>query len=97
MQETFKQLPMDGLLATWSAKLPKETAEAYMQMGRYIAERDLNLAALFNELVEDTLAGVIYLGDKRTNGSWRISVSGTTLLVQRLESGSWVTKWTFTA
>jgi hypothetical protein len=97
MPETFKQLPMDGLLATWSARLPKETAEAYMQMGRYIAERDLNLAALFNELVENTIAGVIYLGDSTTDGSWRISVSGTTLLVQRRESSAWVTKWTFTA
>lgn len=97
MEETFKQLPIDGLLATWSAKLPKETAEAYMQMGRYIAERDLNLAAIFTELVEDTIAGVIYLGDKSENGSWRLSVSSTTLLVQRLESSTWTTKWTFTA
>jgi len=88
---------MDGLLATWSAKLPKETAESYVQMGRYIAERDLNLVALFNELVEDTIAGVVYLGDKETDGSWKLLVSGTTLLVQRLESSAWVTKWTFTA
>jgi hypothetical protein len=28
---------------------------------------------------------------------WRISETGTTLLVQRKESGAWVTKWTFTA
>jgi hypothetical protein len=97
VQETFKQLPMDGLLATWSTKLPQGTAEAYTQMGRYIAERDLNLAALFNELVENTINGVVYLGDATTDGSWRLSVSGSTLLIQRLESGSWATKWTFTA
>jgi len=97
MQESFKQLPIDGLLSTWSAKLPRETAEAYMQIGRYLAERDLNLAALFNELVEDTIAGVLYLGEKNTNGSWKLLVSGSDLLVQRLEAGSWVTKWTFTA
>ncbi len=36
--------------------------------------------------------GVSHLGDPNADGSWRITVSGTDLLVQRRESGSWTTK-----
>lgn len=37
------------------------------------------------------------LGDPATDGSWRLSISGTDLLIQRRESGSWVTKQTIPA
>ena len=42
-------------------------------------------------------AEAFFLGDGGTNGSWRFFRSGNNLLVQRRESGSWVTKHTFTA
>jgi hypothetical protein len=34
----------------------------------------------------------IYLGDKDTDGSWRIGVSGTDLNMERREGGVWVPK-----
>ena len=37
------------------------------------------------------------LGDPDTNGSWRIVLSGDDLVIQRRESGSWVTKSTISA
>jgi hypothetical protein len=40
---------------------------------------------------EETLS----LGDATTDGSWQLTISGTDLLVQKRESGSWVTKGTF--
>jgi len=33
-----------------------------------------------------------YFGDANTNGSWRFYVSGTDLVVERREAGSWVEK-----
>jgi hypothetical protein len=42
-------------------------------------------------------AGTIYLGDSETDGSWRISRSGTDLHFDRRESGSWVNKGSHTA
>lgn len=57
MPSTFKQLPIDGLITTWRSKLPPNVSEAYVQMGRIIAERDLNLAILFSELV--TASGIV--------------------------------------
>lgn len=38
-----------------------------------------------------------YIGDSSTEGSWRLTVSGSDLLVQRLESGVWVEKGSFLA
>jgi hypothetical protein len=40
---------------------------------------------------EETLS----LGDATADGSWQLTISGTDLLVQKRESGSWVTKGTF--
>jgi len=37
-----------------------------------------------------------YLGDKSTDGSWRMIRSSNNLLMQRRESGTWVTKQTIT-
>lgn len=38
-----------------------------------------------------------YFGDTATDGSWRIGRSGTDLVIERLETGSWVTKQTIVA
>jgi hypothetical protein len=38
-----------------------------------------------------------YIGDKTTDGSWRFVTSGANLIIQKRESGSWVTKQTITA
>lgn len=40
-------------------------------------------------------SSVFYLGDPTVDGTWRLFVSGTDLLVQRLESGTWVEKGSF--
>lgn len=98
MPSSFKQLPSDFLLTTWNGKLPANVGEAYSQMARIIAERDLNLAVLFSELTAISQAaadGVTYLGDKETDGSWRLMISGSSLLFQRRESSAWVTKGSF--
>lgn len=39
-------------------------------------------------------ANAYYMGDSATDGSWRIVRSGTDLVFERRESGSWVTKST---
>lgn len=39
----------------------------------------------------------VYWGDPSTNGSWRIGRSGNNLVMERRESGSWVTKSTVSA
>ena len=41
--------------------------------------------------------GAVYLGAADTDGSWRIVRSGSDLVFQRRESGSWVTKGTILA
>ena len=41
--------------------------------------------------------GLVYFGDKNTDGSWAIDASGNDLVFKRLESGSWVTKSTIAA
>ena len=41
--------------------------------------------------------GAVYFGDSETDGSWRITRSGNDLVIQRRESGSWVTKSTISA
>jgi hypothetical protein len=38
-----------------------------------------------------------YIGDKTTDGSWRLVPDGTSLKVQRLESATWTDKGEFTA
>jgi hypothetical protein len=89
---SFRQLPIDGLISTWKSKLPASVSEAYVQMGRIIADRDLNLAALFDELVSTAAlasAGTLYLGDPNTDGSWRLTISGSNLSVQKRESATW--------
>lgn len=42
-------------------------------------------------------ATAVYLGDMTTAGSWRMRISGTDIVFERLEGGSWVQKGTFTA
>lgn len=42
-------------------------------------------------------ADAFVLGDPSTNGSWRITRSGSNLVIQRRESGVWVTKQTISA
>ena len=39
----------------------------------------------------------IYFGQPTSNGTWRLYVSGTDIVAERLESGSWVAKGGFTA
>jgi len=41
--------------------------------------------------------GAFYIGDNATDGSWRFIRSGNNLVIERRESGSWVTKSTVSA
>lgn len=52
-----------------------------------------DLKNIADQLPEDT--GIIYFGNRTTNGTWRIAVSGVNLSVQRRESGAWVEKTAF--
>lgn len=47
--------------------------------------------------IETTSTGAFYMGDQNTDGSWRIVRSGNDLVMERRESGVWVTKQTITA
>lgn len=47
--------------------------------------------------VELDAAEAIYLGDANTDGTWRMIRSGNDLLMQRRESGAYVTKSTISA
>lgn len=51
----------------------------------------------FGDSVDIPAAGAYLLGDSVTNGSWRLTRSGNDLVIQRRESGSWVTKSTVAA
>lgn len=53
---------------------------------------DLNM--IFNAMPQNS--GALYFGDPTVDGTWAIVVSGTGLVIQRRESGSWVTKGGFT-
>ncbi len=39
----------------------------------------------------------IYIGTESSDGSWRFRISGTSLLVEKRESGNWNEKGAFTA
>lgn len=53
-----------------------------------------DLSSLYGAQAE--VSGVVYIGSKTTNGSWRLIISGNNLSIQRLESGVWVEKSAFT-
>jgi hypothetical protein len=48
------------------------------------------------DYVQCGATGAFNLGNPTTDGSWRIVISGVNLLIQKRESGSWVTKQTIT-
>lgn len=51
-------------------------------------------------VVEDVEVGStkgFYIGDATTNGSWRIVLSGANLVIEKRETGAWVTKGTIQA
>jgi hypothetical protein len=39
--------------------------------------------------------GYIYFGDVNTNGSWRMSISGATFIIEKRVGGVWVVSGTF--
>jgi hypothetical protein len=53
--------------------------------------------AYFGGDIDASSTSAIYLGDSTTNGTWKIVRSGNDLIFQRRESGSYVTKGTFSA
>lgn len=59
-----------------------------------VATNALNDAKQATEIIFDDSGTPVTTG---TEGNWRISPSGTSLLVQRYESSVWVTKGTFSA
>lgn len=61
------------------------------------AHGNLGSDGKFTGDVETTSTGAFYFGDAATNGSWRIVRSGNNLVLERRESGAWVTKTTIEA
>lgn len=57
----------------------------------------LNGATVNGEEYIHGVDATLYLGDRRTDGSWRFSRSGDDVVWQRREAGSWVTKSTISA
>ena len=60
-----------------------------------------NIISEFNSMIGDgdlvmSSGSAYYLGDPGTDGSWRIIRSGNNLSIQRLESGVWVQKGSYT-
>lgn len=50
----------------------------------------------FDDLNGLSTASTVYIGDSVTNGSWRLTIDGANLSVQKLEAGTWVEKAAFT-
>jgi hypothetical protein len=46
-----------------------------------------------NTYIEST--GYLYFGDSSTNGSWRMSISGSDFIVEKRVSGNWIISGTF--
>jgi hypothetical protein len=57
----------------------------------------IKAAVLPNGSVQTASDAFFYMGDSATDGSWRIGRSGTGLVMERRESGSWVAKSTIQA
>jgi len=70
------------LITTTSGNITATTPNAEMQLINTDAVIDSDKA--------------FYFGDSSTNGSWRIVRSGNNLIMERRETGSWVTKQTIT-
>ena len=47
--------------------------------------------------LEASSTGGVYIGDQSTNDSWRMTIDSGNLVVQKRETGVWVTKGTFVA
>ena len=55
-----------------------------------------NFKNTYDDLNDLSTGATLYLGDSGTNGSWRLTVSGANLSVQKREAGAWVEKAAFT-
>ena len=72
----------NGIVDTAARVVARSTAaDAIQSLGGYRADA----------------SGAYHFGDPTANDSWRITRSGTDLVIQRRESGSWVTKSTIAA
>jgi hypothetical protein len=63
----------------------------------FIDEERYILHPLWTAFFEQFLSHTVYLGNPKTNGTWRVARSGNDLHFDRLESGTWVNKGSFTA
>lgn len=64
--------------------------------GGTISNINNNLSITGTLEVQNDSNNYLYLGDKDTNGSWRLAVSGTNLVIQRRITGAYVTCSTIT-
>jgi hypothetical protein len=78
---------LDGISDPALAQALNDFAKVITQMGQKTYD---DLTAISTTAYVDS----IYLGSPNTNGSWRIIVSGSDLLIQRLIAGIWTTKST---
>ena len=65
--------------------------------GTYSSSPGNGVLQVENDVVLNTGAGAVYLGPPGTDGSWRMVRSGNNMLMQRRETGSYVTKLTVAA
>jgi hypothetical protein len=65
-------------------------------LDRFVSVRHLTEDAEVVAAITSALSGIFYLGSSGSDGTWRLRVSGTDLLIERRESGSYVTKGKFT-
>lgn len=86
----MSEIPTEILLPTPQTQFEKDLCLILNERFREIAEA-------INENVILPSGGACYFGDTEVDGSWRLIRNGNNLVVQRLESSSWVTKSTFTA
>ena len=89
--------------ATWLSikngivSVPNTTEAADKDTGSIVVEGGIGVEKSVFAGSDITAVGAVYIGGNATDGSWRMTISGTSLVVQRRESGVWVTKQTMEA
>jgi len=66
-------------------------------MNRIAALERALVRVITRDVIDTSATGAWYLGDPGTDGSWRITRSGTDLVIHRRESAVWTTKQTVAA
>lgn len=84
---------------TWRSRVDGTTMKhERRESGSYVAKQSIDSSGNAVTPGTSTAEGaILYLGPAGTDGSWRIRVDGTTLKLERRESGTYATKATLSA